>query len=1399
MTVLVVAFFTSVTTESISANSYANEVSTKQVADSALNCVIGTIRQATSQGSNIAWASQPGMIRTYGNSNGTASYAPLAYYKLYSSDNMVVSANQMPFNPTSDFDAMWSTKPAIWCDLNSPLSTSGTAMFPIIDGNGIKAINKTAAGSTVPQYFGYDVDGDGYPDVDGFSVNPVKVSYNPALPLSGSNTPVSMPVKWIYMLRDGTLTAPDGVDSTGKIATWTSVAADKLPTYQNPIVARMAFWTDDETAKININTASEGTFWDTPVCNTQSPSNSVTSPETFDPNYAYEWDLAERQGAQHEYQRYPGHPATTSLTPVLGTLIRKNLGLPAEPAQLSGANWAAYVKAITDIVPRITDDANSSQGGTKRAGPANMSPLDTTVYKVNTDMDRLFASQDELALNTLRTPQWASVSNWEQFMETSKFFLTANSRAPEVNLFNKPRVVIWPITKTNINNLSDVSKMTPFDKLIAFCGTLGNSASTSYPYYFARQDPASSTTDWSTRNSQLYSYLQTLTGQAFPGFGGSNFASKYGADRDQILTEIFDYIRCTNLADTSDGTAKSYTPTDTTDESSTGYTGLTKQGQVVPIVPGNGTRGFGRIATIKELGIAALKVDNRIDITKSETDPVNSVNNSVTLGYDNTKKTKIQFALLPDLFCPMAGLTALCNDIRIKFTSINLTVTDKDGITYTPFSSLPFAAGNGSGVQPDLYDVGRMGDFDTGPTKVGGYTGIYSLTEPASTTIPLNIGSPIDSVPPTGVIVLDGTSPPAGVSGADTFNIAGSVTVEIHAPNSGPAIQTFTFTIPPGTTMPIPRLGIYTDQNTSTQNLYGGSWAVSSTQYPNGTTGYDPAGFDEDDRTLQYGTGGLRRGRRFMHNSDLGLLGVIMYGQTGAGINGVIDSVISLVATGNNLQGDLRLVAGKSNLSTEFALYPFRSGYLQHSLINTGRSSNDLSIPLNLGTLVKGFSYAWPSYSSLCKGYAPPIPAGIAGVKNANGQLGDWDNGSAYLIDGPYLNKPDEGMNRGRYKINNTVPYFSAGPPYIGSDRSYQDPCSQQNTFFSPNRMIPSAVMFGSLSTGVLRNLPWQTLLFRPAKSYLPGGINHPGSGAAGGIPPDHLLLDLFWMPVVEPYAISEPLSTAGKVNMNYQIVPFTYIKRDTGMRALLQSEKITAINPNQRTSTGWTMIQGYKTTGTLGDAIEPDFSNQIQLGSATQGGGIGVTVRRNIDIDDTLRQFDELYFNNSSSRGCFVSPSEICDVPLIPSDMPTTNNVSYLNAGITYTDSMASIETKLATFWNANKTTAYGATEQSHVLTGDNTLERPYRDLYPRLTTKSNSFMVHVWVQSLMKIRSDGQQNTFKEGRDQVAGEFRGSFAIERYVDPNDPTIPDFATAPTETLDSHYCFRVLSCKRFGQ
>src|SRR5690606_39009352 len=52
-----------------------------------------------------------------------------------------------------------------------------------------------------------------------------------------------------------------------------------------------------------------------------------------------------------------------------------------------------------------------------------------------------------------------------------------------------------------------------------------------------------------TRNLNLYRMLNAMTTAPIPGFGGSTFQQKYGNNLNQILVEIFDYIRSTNLYD----------------------------------------------------------------------------------------------------------------------------------------------------------------------------------------------------------------------------------------------------------------------------------------------------------------------------------------------------------------------------------------------------------------------------------------------------------------------------------------------------------------------------------------------------------------------------------------------------------------------------------------------------------------------------------------------------------------------------------------------------------------------------------------------------------------------------------------------------------------------------------
>ncbi len=108
----------------------------------------------------------------------------------------------------------------------------------------------------------------------------------------------------------------------------------------------------------------------------------------------------------------------------------------------------------------------------------------------------------------------------------------------------------------------------------------------------------------------------------------------------------------------------------------------------------------------------------------------------------------------------------------------------------------------------------------------------------------------------------------------------------------------------------------------------------------------------------------------------------------------------------------------------------------------------------------------------------------------------------------------------------------------------------------------------------------------------------------------------------------------------------------------------------------------------------------------------------------------------------------------------------------------------------------------ESHQLTGDNSRERPYANIYPLLTTKSNTFTIHFRVQALQPAQTAGADPTmWREGTDQVTSEYRGSQTIERYVDPNVP-LPDYASFADPTTatppSSYYRFRVVSTRQFS-
>src|SRR5579862_9457390 len=83
LSVIVLAFITSVTTDLSDAKGYENEVQTRMLADSVLDLVEIQIRAASTGTGNPAWISQPGLLRTFPITGNSVAY------KLYSSSKMV--------------------------------------------------------------------------------------------------------------------------------------------------------------------------------------------------------------------------------------------------------------------------------------------------------------------------------------------------------------------------------------------------------------------------------------------------------------------------------------------------------------------------------------------------------------------------------------------------------------------------------------------------------------------------------------------------------------------------------------------------------------------------------------------------------------------------------------------------------------------------------------------------------------------------------------------------------------------------------------------------------------------------------------------------------------------------------------------------------------------------------------------------------------------------------------------------------------------------------------------------------------------------------------------------------------------------------------------------------------
>ena len=588
---IVVAFFSSVSSEYLTAKSASAGANGKELADSTVQIVMSQIRQATSKGSNVCWASQPGMIRTYGlgtAGNYTASSAPLAFYKLYSSGTMVVSGTS--FTPEKDIpSSTWPQQPALYTDLNAPVAgTSGTS-YPIIDPRAANIVSGTNS------------------LVEGFSITTSGSNPAPVATTGTNPNPVPMPVKWIYVLRDGTLITPDAA-SSGSSAVFTT--GTTVPTTTNPIVGRVAFWTDDETCKLNLNTACGGTYWEQPV-------------------FASDMDLAfsRYKPVAKEYNRYPGHPATTSLTPVFWSF--EGLSDPYQNLFPDLTN-STHTMGV-DLKPFLSTTGTTAFQNLLQFSPRNawggsmMGTVATEGYGVTTgsasiipDSDRLYASVDEAifgykergTVSSGSANVFSSGTNQldNDHLKKLRFFLTTTSRSPETNPFNQPKVGIWPVPEVSGTRTAAAFRSAA-DNLIAFCSTLTPGTSGTYPYYFTRGNAQSATADWTTRNSQIFDYLDTAFQNPIPGFGAS-VDSRYTVNGGRrILTLIYDYIRSTfNLLDTSFG----YTGSGSNLFYNNTFMGAANNpqgyafGQVVPIqITKDGTtyKGAGRFPLIKQVAI----------------------------------------------------------------------------------------------------------------------------------------------------------------------------------------------------------------------------------------------------------------------------------------------------------------------------------------------------------------------------------------------------------------------------------------------------------------------------------------------------------------------------------------------------------------------------------------------------------------------------------------------------------------------------------------------------------------------------------------------------------------------------------------------------------------------------
>jgi hypothetical protein len=875
-------------------------------------------------------------------------------------------------------------------------------------------------------------------------------------------------------------------------------------------------------------------------------------------------------------------------------------------------------------------------------------------------------------------------------------FLTTQSAAPEVTLYGTPRITLWPVHQhtpspgASPEGANEFKKHTRYDQTAVLLSTLKEQR-----YLVQRSEPGNGAMDMDIhadgQNKKLLKYLRGLTDRPVPGWvgGGNNtFAAKYGADpitgdRDSILMSMMDYVRSTNFAD---GQLKPNTQFSILCPGpGQEYHGF---GQVSPLQArvigatasaSDHSRGPGRVMTVSEVAL--------IITCRAEVDEHGEIQGSPSETHREKMKTpgdrEIEVGLLIESFLPTQGWT----DYR-PFTSMAL-VGGAPGAKPDVDDVFPVIKLNGQTLVPSSKVIEAKEDVPAGWRGWGGSLGVRGLNKGMIRFAPILVpGDSEDPSTPPELLFEGGSSDSNELKLAvyDTPSSAravkASATDLLHViPLRFPDLKAETDPADPSPPPPLrlPRLPqdagvLYPLADRMERSTHGNALLTQEDIVQS----LIPAHADYR----------LLSGRRWLESRDA----------TSSRPLFVAHPLWNLQRQAHNLRDPFLYAAGMTPAS-------IASGHFIHGLAVPLDLQPDFPDAAGLPVrawLGRGWSTLYPQAAS----DALRLDGGLRGPAWP-GITGDFDNGVGNCPDGAYTARPDDG--NWAATLQGGTPYFD---PDVFSQLGHTVP-PVTGAGFSAQRMLPSPITFGGLPTGVRAQVPWQTLLFRPQPSHY-GATN----------PPDHLLLDLFWSPVIEPEPISRPFETTGKVNLNHQLLPFRYIHRATALHAAMKAETLMAI----------------------ADGSAATYKNQEPDGT--------VPFRHYLDAAGTLKLWAEHVFDNGR---VFLTPGQICEQPLVPE-------------GIEPTDSAVD------QFWT------------SHRLTGDNTKERPYSDLYSRLTTRSNVYRVHYIVETLEKAARSTPSDTVDPVRDRVTARVQGSRLLRRHLDHRRADLPDYLSDTNpKPLDAFY------------